>query len=1336
MVLELRIILVEDLPTDAELIKREIRKSGIEFSDIIVDTEEDYINALKTFSPDLILSDFSLPGFDGMRALNIQQNLAPLTPFVLVTGSVNEETAVDCMKAGADDYVIKQNLKRLGEAIKGAIEKKRLIAEKKDVELTLRRSEERYRSLFENSAVPIFEEDFSSVKILFDELKASGVTDFRSYFDRHPEDIVRCTALIKIINVNSESIRFFQARDKQEIFNDLSACFMDETWPIFKEEIIALAEGNLYFECEIQVATFEWEHRHLILKLSVRPDCVDTLKQVLVSFVDITASKQAEAALAESEELFRTAFENATVGVCLVNSSGEFLSVNNALCNLLGYSKEELLSLTFSGLTLEEDKEIGLSAMRQMLAGEKNMANFENRYIHKNGSIIWTNVSTGIVHNVTRRIEYFVTYIEDITERKQAELTIRRSAELYCALTENMKDVIWILDPETLHFTYISPSCEKLVGYTAEEIMSRPFTSIVSPEYQEKLMNDMKKIISDNLSGTEAPGKYHSQVFMQPRKDGSIIWTELTAYSYLNIETGKMELRGVNRDITERRHAEELVINSEKQLRTLINAMPDIVCFKDGKGRWLEANWFDLNLFQLENVEYKGKTDKELAEFSPFYKEAFLGCELSDEEAWGKGILSRRDEVIPRPDGTELTFDVIKIPSFDASGNRAGMLVIGRDITERRKIEEELQKSEEKFRLLAINATDVIWTMDMNGMNTYISPSVERLRGYTPEEALLMTEKESLTPESAARASASLKNAIEKIECGQKFDSYSLILEQPCKDQSTVWVEVTVSGIYDENGKFVSFLGVTRDITERRKAEVLLQEKQFWLAESQRVGKIGSYNFDILNNSWSSSDVLDEIFGIESTFNRTYEAWLSIIEPDQADYMMNYFQEEVLKKRNSFNKEYKIRRLNDSAERWVWGLGELIFGEEGNPVKMIGTIQDITERKKSEEALISAKEKAEENDRLKTAFLNNISHEIRTPMNAIIGFSGFLNEPNLQPEKRKYFTEIICNASNQLLSIITDIINIATIETGQECLNKNKFNLNKSLNDIFNQFDIKAKNQQLNLKCFTPLPDNEVMLDTDETKLVQVLSNLIGNALKFTKQGQVTYGYTLKDNFLEFYVKDSGIGIPENMHEEIFERFRQADSTIARQYGGTGLGLSISKAYVELLGGTIWLDSHPGNGSTFYFTLPFAIFRNGHSKNNNVHLLNDDNLGYNKSKTILIAEDEDFNFMLLDQILSGLNLNLIRVMNGAEAVMACKSNPEIDMVIMDVKMPVMDGYEATRHIKKERPELPIMIQTAYARESDRIKAFECGCDEYVSKPLVIKDFLSLLDKHITNKAVS
>ena len=263
-----------------------------------------------------------------------------------------------------------------------------------------------------------------------------------------------------------------------------------------------------------------------------------------------------------------------------------------------------------------------------------------------------------------------------------------------------------------------------------------------------------------------------------------------------------------------------------------------------------------------------------------------------------------------------------------------------------------------------------------------------------------------------------------------------------------------------------------------------------------------------------------------------------------------------------------------------------MFDDYGNISGLFGIARDITERKQMERNLIEAKEKAEESDRLKTAFLNNISHEIRTPLNAIIGFSEFINEPDLVPEKRKQFTEIITQSGNRLLSIITNIVNIATIEAGQEKIRETEFELNSTLLLLLEQFKPKAKEKNIGLSLNLSFPDSEIKILSDESKIKQILSNLICNALKFTKLGFVNFGYEVKVTELQFFVEDTGIGIPSDMHEMIFKSFRQVETTATRQFDGPGLGLSISKAYVELLGGKIWVVSQPGKGSTFFFTIP------------------------------------------------------------------------------------------------------------------------------------------------------
>ena len=267
-----------------------------------------------------------------------------------------------------------------------------------------------------------------------------------------------------------------------------------------------------------------------------------------------------------------------------------------------------------------------------------------------------------------------------------------------------------------------------------------------------------------------------------------------------------------------------------------------------------------------------------------------------------------------------------------------------------------------------------------------------------------------------------------------------------------------------------------------------------------------------------------------------------------------------------------------------------MFDDHGNPSGLFGIARDITERKQMECSLIKAKEKAEESDRLKTAFLHNISHEIRTPMNSIVGFSEFLKDTDLSVEKRNTYVDIIHNSSEQLLSIITDIISIATLEAGQESIFKCPVNVNVVLKTLYAQFEPKTKQKNIPLYLNCGLYDEEAIIQIDQTKFIQILLNLVNNAIKFTKQGFIKFGYEQKGEYLEFFIEDTGIGIPSHMHESIFERFRQVESTIANGYGGAGLGLSISKGYVELMGGKIWLSSEPDKGSTFYFTIPYLQY--------------------------------------------------------------------------------------------------------------------------------------------------
>jgi PAS domain S-box-containing protein len=426
--------------------------------------------------------------------------------------------------------------------------------------------------------------------------------------------------------------------------------------------------------------------------------------------------------------------------------------------------------------------------------------------------------------------------------------------------------------------------------------------------------------------------------------------------------------------------------------------------------------------------------------------------------------------------------------------------------------------------------------------------------------------------------------------------------------------------------------------------------------------------------------------------------------------------------------EFHVKRKNGSTFP-AYVTDTPITDSKGNLTGIIGISIDNTERKHTEMELIEAKEKAEESDRLKTAFLHNISHEIRTPMNAIVGFSGFLCDPDLKTEKRKLFTDIIIKSSDQLLAIIDDIMCIASIEAGLEKIQETEMNINSVCKLISNQFFHKALEKSVTLSIKSALADNDANIVTDATKLTQVLSNLIGNALKFTQQGNVKFGYIAKDSLLEFYVEDTGIGIPLDMQDVIFTRFRQVETTKDQLFGGSGIGLSISKAYVELLGGKIWVNSELGKGSKFYFTIPYKKVNS--IKSPKIPSTKGLGFEFEPNKTLLIAEDDDSNFMLLEILLSDTGINIIRAGNGMEAIEICKSNPNINLVLMDIKMPIMDGYKATKHIKEFRPHLPIIALTAYSTENDKNEALTSGCSDFISKPIKIDALLAKISEELT-----
>lgn len=389
-------------------------------------------------------------------------------------------------------------------------------------------------------------------------------------------------------------------------------------------------------------------------------------------------------------------------------------------------------------------------------------------------------------------------------------------------------------------------------------------------------------------------------------------------------------------------------------------------------------------------------------------------------------------------------------------------------------------------------------------------------------------------------------------------------------------------------------------------------------------------------------------------------------------------------------------------------------------------------RRELENQLLYAKEKAEEADKLKSAFLANMSHEIRTPMNAIIGFSQLLSLPNLSAEKKKQYIDIISYKGNSLVKLINDIIDASKVEAGQltvvyaPCAINN---LLKNLQVFYKKDRVLQKREAVDIKLIVPKKTDRLEVVTDEGRLEQVLTNLISNALKYTERGSIEFGYNLDNELVTFFVKDTGIGIDPKMQTLIFERFRQVEDFSGKKAAGTGLGLSISKGIVSLLGGNIWVESELGEGTTFFFTIPYRVIEKPESSDE-PPLEEDEHFPDWRNRVILIAEDEEVNYVFMEELLNLSGATVLWAKDGVQAVELVKTLKKIDLILMDIKMPVMNGYAATMEIRQINPKIPIIAQTAYAFSEDRQKAEAAGCNDYITKPINSKELFAMMQKYI------
>lgn len=543
----------------------------------------------------------------------------------------------------------------------------------------------------------------------------------------------------------------------------------------------------------------------------------------------------------------------------------------------------------------------------------------------------------------------------------------------------------------------------------------------------------------------------------------------------------------------------------------------------------------------------------------------------------------------------------------------------------------------------------------------------------------------------------------------------------------TYWVREQAYLIRSENNRITQIYGVMTDITSERKTWQQLRQSEIkhqTLIECAN-DRIGVLDLDG-NLTYANTHFFDSL-GMDKNeyFSLPY---LEHLHPKDHEKHSSALKRVL----ETGNAAYEYRVKHKSGQYlYMHSKLTLLKDENDLPDGILSINRDISKLKKIEKELIDARIKAEESDRLKSAFLANMSHEIRTPLNGIIGFSKLLSNPEIIDKKRKMYSDIIERNSQQLLSLISDIIDLAKIESDQLKIFTEQMNLNDLLdeiNQIFINELITHSENEVELILSKDLEQEQSFIIADRFRLAQLFNNLLSNAVKFTQTGQIEFGYRYSGKDFLFFVKDTGIGILPEFQNVIFEPFRQEDDTMTRKYGGTGLGLAICKRLIHLMGGKLWLESEKGKGSIFYFNLHLSLSDNPKPEVQK----RDDEFKTWTGSTILIVDDNKDILAYLNEIMNDCDAKIITAESGEEAIEICNWAEKIDLILMDIQMPAMDGYTATKEILKIYPNIPIIAQTAHAMAGDDKKCIQAGCVGYISKPIdknKLKQLISMfLDK--------
>ncbi|BAU54883.1 Autoinducer 2 sensor kinase/phosphatase LuxQ [Mucilaginibacter gotjawali] len=1012
----------------------------------------------------------------------------------------------------------------------------------------------------------------------------------------------------------------------------------------------------------------------------------------------------------KSEELLRlsllaSANEN---GVIFTHTDGRIFWVNDGFCKLTGFSPDEIIGQTPVELCSGPLTDPG--SLKIMIDLFRNGESFDVELIHyrKDGTWFWGRAKGQSYKTEDgQNIQYFAT-VEDISQDKQKEERLK----VLSKIAENNINGVIITD-SLGKITWVNTSFTQLTGYSLEEAMGRkPGHLLQGPDTDPKTVAYLRKQIIE--------GKPFSADVYNYSKFGKPYWLRIKGQPIHNSNGDLTGFFALEEDITKEREIQQRINETEARFKLALEKIGDSVWEHDlmtGKTVFSKAND---QLWGFNSDEYED-------EGILWFKQVYAGDLRLLKHFFNLYTLKEIDShnleyrIIHKDGEVRWVLDRGVVTEKDAGGNALKIVGTQTDITKIKQTERELGQRVKQFKSLSENIPGVIYEYEFRDDGTegfsYISPAMETVFGIKPAD--FINYPQYLHPDDRQRVMQ--KNEHSKNTLEPFYDESRLIIP----GGGLRWIAVQSSFSYTSQNNSKVFTGFLMDITKRKNSEDILKTNEEKYRSIIANMKLGLLEVDIKGNATYANNSFCDMSGYTLS---------ELIGENAAQLLSSEKNRELVEEKSKIRERgisdaYEIETKNKKGEKKWWLIsGAPRYNDKGELVGSIGIHLDITEQKKQERELIEARNQAQQFAQTKDTFLANMSHEIRTPMNAIMGMSNQLAKTPLSTNQ-KFYLDTILSASDNLLIIINDILDLSKIEAGKLSIENIGFEFNTTINNAIRVVKHKAEEKGLRVSC--SFFDNNIspVLIGDPHRLNQVLLNLMTNAIKFTEHGSVDLLCTIiKDSpvsqLIKVDVKDTGIGMDEAFVKVLFEKFSQEYESVSRRFGGTGLGMSICKELVTLMGGHIFVESKKGQGTTISFTIEFSKGSNADLPEKFMTQYSSDFL---KGRKVLVTDDNELNRIVASIILENYGATVLMAENGEKSIeMIDLESP--DVVLMDIQMPVMNGFETAKAIRASGNTIPIIALTAAAIKGEREKCFQSGMNDYITKPFKEEELLKLIER--------